>query len=102
MKRGDEMKRGDWVVYENGYKREIGRVVSITNNGDSAFVCYSHGCTAARTSMKHLHAYDEYIDTDLKPDKEIGFNRFADSCSNFDCECCYSDCVAKFGNRRDK
>lgn len=96
------MKHGDWVVYDNGYKREIGRVTSITSDGESVFVCYSHGCTAARTSMKHLHEYDKFIDTDVKPDKEIGFNRFADSCPDYDYDCCYLDCVAKFGNRCDE
>lgn len=29
------MKHGDWVVYDNGYKREIGRVTSITSDGES-------------------------------------------------------------------
>ena len=52
--------------------------------------------------MMHLHEYDEFIDTDVKPDRKIGFNRFADSCPVFDYDCCYLDCVVKFGNRCDE
>lgn len=91
------MKHGDWVVFDNGYKREIGRVTSVTKSGKGAFVCYSHGCTAALTEMKHLHIYDATTDKDIKPDIEIGFNRFSDSCPIFDPECCFTDCVRKFG-----
>ena len=43
--------RGDWVVYDPGYKEpEIGRVWSVRIDGsDAVFVCYHHGCTPAAT-----------------------------------------------------
>ena len=42
---------GDWVVYDPGYKDpEIGRVTE--DKGESAFVCYHAGCTAASTCKR--------------------------------------------------
>lgn len=93
------MNHGDWVVYDNGGSRQIGRVISVAKDGESAFVCYSHGCTAARTRIECLHLYDAELDKDVKPDIGIGFNRFADFCPVFDPDCCYRDCVSKFGGR---
>lgn len=82
------MKYRDWVVYEDGGKREIGRVVSV--RGDRAFVCYSHGCTAACTPMSLLRPYDREKDEDLVPDARIGYYRFWASCPDY-AECYMAD-----------
>ncbi len=71
---------GDWVVYDPGYKQEIGRVTKV--RGNSAFVCYSYGCTAAATPLEHLRiANDGEI---AAADKAIGFNRFHECCPERD------------------
>lgn len=82
------MKRGDWVVYEIGNKREIGRVLRM--DGDAAFVCYTFGCTAARTPLNLLRPYDRDADEDLVPDARIGFHRFDDECPVYDAAVCGS------------
>lgn len=76
---------GEWVVYDPGYKKEIGRV---TECGEcSAFVCYTQGCTAALTPLEHLRpATDEEI---ANAPVGIGFHRFDARCPNRDEECCY-------------
>lgn len=68
---------GDWVVYDPGYKEpEIGRVTE--DRGESAFVCYHKGCTAASTNKQHLrHATEAEIQA--APDG-IGFHRFDSWC----------------------
>lgn len=76
------MVHGDWVVYENGGKREIGRVAEV--RGGSAFVCYSHSCTAACTPVAFLRPYDRERDSDLVPDMRIGYYRFWDTCPDAD------------------
>lgn len=85
-------KFGDWVVYDQGYKQQIGRV---TECGDkSAFVCYSTGCTAASTPLEYLRrATDSEI---AAADKSIGFNRFNETCPSRNEECCYM-CKAEKG-----
>lgn len=71
---------GDWVVYDPGYMQQIGRVTEC--RGDSAFVCYSFGCTAAATPLEYLrHASDGEI---AAADKTIGFNRFHAYCPEWD------------------
>lgn len=80
------MRRGDWVVYESGGKREIGRVWRVYEDGAS--VCYSLGCTAARTPLRLLRPYDRDRDSDLVPDARIGHYRFDPSCPDYDDEAC--------------
>lgn len=93
------MRYGDWVVYETEGKREIGRVASV--RGDKAFVCYSHGCTAACTPMSLLRPYDREKDEDLVPDARIGYYRFWDSCPDY--EKCYMAGLCKPGlTRRER
>lgn len=43
-------KFGDWVVYDPGYKQQIGRVTECREH--SAFACYSLGCTKATNGRK--------------------------------------------------
>lgn len=66
---------GDWVIYDTGYKQEIGRVIE--DSDERAYVCYDMGCTASCTLKDYLrHATGEEIKA--APDG-IGFHRF-DSC----------------------
>lgn len=42
-----EFKEGEYIVYQNGERFEIGKIKRITNDG--AFVWYHEGETAAKT-----------------------------------------------------
>lgn len=78
-------KFGDWVVYDPGYKQEIGRVTECGES--SAFVCYTSGCTAASTPLEYLRpATEQEIDC---ADKGIGFHRFDASCPVRNDEYCF-------------
>lgn len=67
---------GDWVIYDPGYKQEIGRVTLDLDK--RAYVCYDMGCTAASTLKEHLrHATKEEIKA--APDG-IGLHRFDSYC----------------------
>lgn len=67
---------GDWVIYDPGYKQEIGRVTE--DRGRSVFVCYNKGCTAANTPKLYLrHATEEEIKA---APTGIGFYRFKSWC----------------------
>lgn len=67
---------GDWVVYDPGYKQEIGRVT--LDLGKRAYVCYDMGCTAASTLKEHLrHATEKEIKA---APNGIGFHRFDSYC----------------------
>ena len=80
-----EYSFGDWVVYDPGYKQEIGRVTECREL--SAFVCYHQGCTAAPTLLKHLRpASDAEI---AKAPGGIGFHRFDATCPLRHEELCY-------------
>lgn len=75
---------GDWVIYDPGYKCEIGRVTECGET--SAFVCYTQGCTAASTPLELLRpATDEEI---AAASPGIGFHRFDATCPNRDDRCC--------------
>lgn len=75
---------GDWVVYDPGYTSQIGRVTECRET--SAFVCYSSGCTAASTPLKHLRPAME--DEIAGADPMIGHNRFHEFCPEYDELCC--------------
>lgn len=85
-------ERGDWVVHDPGYKREVGRVLRVGEK--CAFVCYSSGCTAAATPLGMLRPYDPARDRDLARDPSIGHHRFDAECPDRDPECCF-DCHAR-------
>lgn len=85
-------KFGDWVVYDPGYTQQIGRVTE--ERGDSAFVCYSTGCTAASTPLVHLRpATDAEI---AGADEGIGYNRFHVLCPSWNEYAC-AGCKARRG-----
>ena len=76
---------GDWVVYDPGYTRQVGRV---TDCGDeTAHVCYSLGCTAASTPLEHLRPAT--ADEVASADNGIGFHRFDRYCPSRVDECCF-------------
>lgn len=52
----DKMKPysiGEYIIYVNGDKYEIGRIKSIREDG--AFVAYHEGETGAKTPYSHMH-----------------------------------------------
>lgn len=81
--------RGDWVVFDNGCRREVGRVWRMGEK--VAFVCYRFGCTASATPLAMLKPYDRDEDGDLVPDMRIGFHRFEKTCPVYDPMVC-GDC----------
>lgn len=83
-------KFGDWVVYDPGYKRELGRVLRVSKNGEFAYVCYSEGCTAAATRISDLKPYDLRT-CEFEVNLNIGYHRFDAQCPDYDPECCF-DC----------
>lgn len=48
-----DWKVGEYIIYHNGEKYELGRIVSLREDG--AFVCYSEGDTAAKTPFDCMH-----------------------------------------------
>lgn len=46
-------KEGEYIIYQNGERYEIGRIKRITDDG--AFVWYSEGETAAKTPFDCMH-----------------------------------------------
>ena len=48
-----DFKEGEYIIYRNGDRYEIGRIKRITDDG--AFVWYSEGETAAKTPFDCMH-----------------------------------------------
>lgn len=48
-----EFKEGEYIIYQNGDRYEIGKIKRITDNG--AFVWYNEGETAAKTPFDCMH-----------------------------------------------
>lgn len=76
---------GDWVVYDPGYKQEIGRVTECGFR--TAHVCYHTGCTAASTPLEYLRPAT--ADEIERAPVGIGYYRFDETCPSRDDECCY-------------
>lgn len=56
----DEFKEGQYIIYKNGDRYEIGKIKRITSNG--AFVYYSSGDTASKTPFDCMHKItNEYV-----------------------------------------
>lgn len=49
----NDFYEGEYIIYRNGEKYELGRIVSMRDDG--AFVCYHEGETAAKTSYSDMH-----------------------------------------------
>lgn len=87
-----KFKHGDWVIYDPGYKQEIGRV---TEAGEQvAWVCCSQGCTAAATLLVHLRKATEQGVAKMG-NPLIGFHRFDDDCPSYEPEACFAFCPSK-------
>ena len=56
----EKFREGQYVIYQNGDRFEIGKIKRITNGG--AFVYYSSGDTAAKTPFDCMHPItNEYV-----------------------------------------
>lgn len=62
---------GEYVIYRNGEKYELGRIGSLMEDG--AFVCYHDGETAAKTPYDHMH---KLINAYTIKDTSLGGDRF--------------------------
>ena len=51
--RTDEFCEGEYIVYQNGDRYELGKIRRITDDG--AFVHYSRGSTAEKTPFECMH-----------------------------------------------
>lgn len=49
----NEFEIGEYIIYVNGDKYELGRITSLRDDG--AFVCYHEGETAAKTPYRTMH-----------------------------------------------
>ena len=49
----DEYSVGEYIIYRNGEKYELGRIKSLREDG--AFVAYHEGETGALTPYSHIH-----------------------------------------------
>lgn len=49
----NDFKEGEYIVYVNGDKYELGRITRLREDG--AFVCYHEGETAAKTPYDCMH-----------------------------------------------
>ena len=49
----NEFEIGEYIIYVNGTKYELGRITSLRDDG--AFVCYHEGETAAKTPYDLIH-----------------------------------------------
>lgn len=67
---------GDWIIYDPGYKKEIGRVTE--DKGKFVGVCYHMGCTASFTDRQYLRPATE-AEIQAAP-HGLGFHRFDSYC----------------------
>lgn len=49
----EEYSIGEYIIYRNGEKYELGRIKSLCEDG--AFVAYHDGETGAKTPYSHMH-----------------------------------------------
>jgi hypothetical protein len=58
----DGFKENELIIYNNGYRHEIGKIKSLTSTG--AFVWYGIGDTASLTNFEDMHKLtnDHYVD----------------------------------------
>ena len=56
----ENFNEGDYIIYQNGDRYEIGKIKRITPDG--AFVWYHNGETAAKTPFDRMHKIaNEYV-----------------------------------------
>lgn len=55
-----DFNEGEYIIYQNGYRYEIGKIKRIVDDG--AFVWYHDGETAAKTPFYRMHKIaNEYV-----------------------------------------
>ena len=55
-----DFKEGEYIIYQNGDRYEIGKIKRIVDDG--AFVWYHSGETAAKTPFERMHKIaNEYV-----------------------------------------
>lgn len=67
-----EFYEGEYIIYRNGEKYELGRITSLREDG--AFVCYNEGETAAKTPYSHMH---KLVNAYAVKATSLGGDRFA-------------------------
>lgn len=50
---GEKFEVGEYIVYQNGTRYELGQIKSLTEDG--AFVYYTSGSTASKTPFECMH-----------------------------------------------
>ena len=80
---------GEYVIYKNGKKIELGRVVKVAPQ--NCYVCYSTGCTAACTPKEKLH---HLLNKYTIVQTTLGYNRFNGTCDDYDPDVCIN-CEAR-------
>ena len=69
----DEYSVGEYIIYRNGEKYELGRIKSLRKDG--AFIAYHEGETGALTPYSHMH---KLINRYCIKDTSLGGDYFAD------------------------
>lgn len=68
----DKFTSGEYIIYVNGDRYELGRIISVTPTG--CFVCYHSGETAAKTPFDCMHKLQNaYVINDTS----LGGGRFS-------------------------
>ena len=99
MNDGKPYDIGDYVVYINAGRHELGRVASYGRiENDTIFVCFHKGCTASATKWKELRpATNEEISKAIRDGLVFGHHRFEEYCPDYTPEACYMYCPDKDG-----
>ena len=70
----EEFKVGEYIIYVNGDRYELGRIKILTEDG--AFICYHEGETAAKTPYDLIH---KLMNSFTIKDTTIGGGTFKES-----------------------
>ena len=79
----DEYSIGEYIIYRNGEKYELGRIKSLREDG--AFVAYHEGETGALTPYSHMH---KLINRYCIKDTTLGGEYFLADTPQTDCNGC--------------
>lgn len=82
----DEYSVGEYIIYRNGEKYELGRIKSLREDG--AFVAYHEGETGALTPYSHMH---KLINRYCIKDTTLGGEYFLADTPQTNCEGCELD-----------
>lgn len=79
----EEYSIGEYIIYRNGEKYELGRIKSLCEDG--AFVAYHDGETGAKTPYSHMH---KLINRYCIKDTSLGGDYFKADTPQTDCDTC--------------